>query len=646
MIDPSRPDDSSNIQADAQPISFKAEIRQLLDILIHSLYTEREIFLRELISNASDALHQMRFEMLTNRTALDPEAELCIRISADAEKGLLTIADTGIGLTREELIENLGTIAHSGARDFLAAIDKGRAAQESQPQISDIIGQFGVGFYSVFMVAEWVKVTSRSFKPEEQAYAWYATGGESYQVTAAQKESRGTVIEIKLKEDAKDFAQESHLRQIVRKHSDYVAFPIYWADGKEPINKVTALWRQRPSDVSEAQYNDFYKQLTYDFEEPLLHIHVATDAPVQVYALFYIPARGERSFSILGREEGLQLYSHNILIQNACKELLPIGFRFISGVVDSEDLPLNVSRESVQSNLWMARLKKVLSGRVVSALKELSLKDKEKYLRFWMEHGKYLKEGIASTAEAADREALYPLLRFHTTKFPEEWSSLDEYVGRMKSGQKVIYYLIGDDPRSVTRSPHLDYFVQHGYEVILFSDVVDAFMTLAMTAYEGFALENAISADLPEGDEGKPEAATEDASGDAEAGGFGEIIKRFKNHLGEKVVDVRASRRLTGSLARLVDSSGTHSQDLERVFRMIGREGDIPKKILELNPEHPILRSMGNVAEESDLNATLIDLVFENALWADGLHPEPAAIIPLTQKLMAYALSIQPKESS
>lgn len=644
MIDPSEQNDPSVSAGDSQPISFKTEIRQLLDILIHSLYTEREIFLRELLSNASDALHQIRFEMLTNRAVRDPEAELCIRLSADAEKGILTITDSGIGMNRAELVENLGTIAHSGAKDFLAAIGKEKISKDGETPITDIIGQFGVGFYSAFMVAEWVKVTSRSYRPEDQAYAWTASGGESYQIEPAQKDTRGTVIEIKLKEDAREFAQESRLRQIVRKHSDFVAFPIYWADGKEPINRVTALWRQKPNDISEAQYNDFYKQLTYDFEEPLLHIHVATDAPVQVYALFFIPARGESSFRLLGREEGVQLYAHNILIQGACKELLPAGFRFIAGVVDSEDLPLNVSRESVQSNAWMARLKKVLSGRIVSALKELALKDQDKYMRFWAEHGKFIKEGIASTAEAAEREALYPLLRFHTTKFPEVWSSLTDYVGRMKAGQKAIYYLIGDDPRSITRSPHLDYFVQHGYEVILLSDVVDAFMTLAMTTYEGFPLENAISADLPEAEKGEAAGMEDSAAAGGQAGDFEDVIKRFKNHLGEKVVDVRPSRRLTGSLARLVDSGGTHDQDLQRVFRMLGRDVEIPKKFLELNPEHPILKSMRNVAEDSELNGTLIDLVFESALWADGLHPEPAAIIPLTQKLMEYALGIPKTE--
>ncbi len=643
MIDPST-HDSSQSQADSQPVAFKAEIRQLLDILIHSLYTEREIFLRELISNASDALHQMRFEMLTNHDVLDPQAELCIRLSADAEKGTLTISDTGIGMTRAQLVENLGTIAHSGARDFLAAIGKDKPAADEKTPLTDIIGQFGVGFYSVFMVAETVKVTSRSFRPDEPAAAWLASGGESYQVVEAEKAGRGTLIEIKLKEDAKEFAQEARLRQIIRKHSDYVAFPIYWGDGKEPINKVTALWRQKPNEISDAQYNDFYKQLTYDFEEPLLHIHVATDAPVQVYALFFIPAHGERNFSMLGKEEGLQLYAHNVLIQNACKELLPVGFRFIYGVVDSEDLPLNVSRESVQSNMWMARLKKVLSGRVVSTLKELALKDADKYMRFWSEHGKYLKEGIASAADTSEREALYPLVRFHTTRFPETWSSLGEYVGRMKAGQKAIYYLIGDDPRSITRSPHLDYFVQHGYEVILFSDVVDAFMALAMTTYEGFPLENAVSAELPESTPEKPEAGEPAAAPSAEENEFNAILQRFKSHLGEKVSDVRASRRLTDSLARLVDSEGTHNQELQRVFHMLGRDVEIPKKILELNPQHPVLRSMLGLTQENELNATLIDLVFENALWADGLHPEPAAIIPLTQKLMEYALGL-PKDS-
>ena len=325
--------------AEGVTFPFKAEVQQVLNILIHSLYTQREIFLRELISNASDALNRMRFEQLTNRDVLDPDAELVIRIRADPEKRTLTIIDTGIGMTREEMVENLGTIAHSGVRAFL------EAAKEGAKNLSDVIGQFGVGFYSVFMAAEWVRVTSRSYRPEAEAAAWYATGADTYTLSPAEKTSRGTTIEIKLKEDAAEFAQEHNVRNIIRTHSDYVAFPIYLNNAAEQVNRQTAIWRSQPRELKEEQYTDFYKQYTLLPEPPMAHTHVATDAPVQVYAILYVPAHAERGLFSLRKEEGLRLYSRKVLIKDYTRDLLPDYLRFIQGVVDSEDLPLNVSRE-------------------------------------------------------------------------------------------------------------------------------------------------------------------------------------------------------------------------------------------------------------------------------------------------------------
>jgi molecular chaperone HtpG len=613
-------------------IPFKAEIRQLLNILVHSLYTEREIFLRELISNASDALNRMRFEMLTNREVLDPDAELAIHIQADSDERLLTISDTGIGMTQDELAENLGTIAHSGVNAFL------EAAKDKDAKLGDVIGQFGVGFYSVFMVAEWVRVSSRSYKPEARAAEWYATGEETFTLGPAEKSDRGTTIQIKLKEDADEFSQEHRLREIIRKHSDYVAFPIYLKDANEQVNRQTALWRTAPREVSEEQYNEFYKQFTLEAEEPLLHLHVVTDAPVQVYSILYIPARSERGIFSLRKEDGLKLYSRKVLIREYTKDLLPEYLRFVQGVVDSEDLPLNVSREAVQSNAVMSRLKKILTGQLINALKDQAKKKPEEYERFWEEFGRYVKEGIAT--DQTEREKLYQLLRFRTIRHPEKWTSLDDYVGGMKPGQKSLYFLLGDDARSIQRSPHLDYFKKAGYDVMMFTDPIDSFMALGLTTYEGFKFQNVSAADIELPEQEKEEQAEE---GVAIAGqDFEDLAQRFREQLGERVSAVKSSSRLSDSVARLVDPEGVLNQEMQRVYRMMDRDFEVPPKILELNPRHPILLNLKELPTDDDLSKAIIEQIYESALLIEGLHPDPAGMIPRIQLLMQAAIKKSP----
>ena len=405
----------SNPAAPANPIPFKAETRQLLEILIHSLYTNREIFLRELISNASDALVRLDFEMLTRRDILDPDAELAIRIIPNKEENTLVIEDTGIGMNRQELEENLGTIAKSGAKAFMSA------AQELARNLTDIIGQFGVGFYSAFMVAEWIRVELRSYLPEAEAFAWQSTGSDTFTVEPIEKTNRGSRVIIKLKEDAQEFLDVGRIREIIRKHSDFIAYPIYVGDEKEQANRQTALWRQQPRQVQEKEYFEFYKQFTLDFEDPLTYAHMAVDAPVQMYALLFIPKSGERSMFSPRSEDGLKLYSRKILIQEYCKDLLPPYFRFIPGVVDSEDLPLNVSRESVQSNKVMAQLKKLVTGKAIEIIGKLAQEKPDQYATFWEAHGSNIKEGIAT--DVVEGENLKPFLRFHTNLEAEKWSS-------------------------------------------------------------------------------------------------------------------------------------------------------------------------------------------------------------------------------
>ncbi len=610
----------------AQTFTFKAETKQLLNILIHSLYKDREVFLRELLSNATDALNRLRFTMLTEQNVLDKETPLAIRIHVDKDARLLTIEDSGIGMTRQELMDSLGTIAQSGARKFM------QAAQQTNTEFSRLIGQFGVGFYSVFMVADWVRVTSRSYKPEESAASWYATGEDEYQIEAAEMPSRGTKIEIHLKEDAEEFAEEYRLRNIIQKHSDYIGFPITLGAEEKPINKQTSLWRTPRSEITPEQYQDFYRQQTLEFEEPLLSLHSVSDAPVQLYALLFVPAKGERGVFSLRKEDGLKLYSRNILIDEYNKDLLPEYLRFVQGVVDSEDLPLNVSRETVQSSGLMPRLKKVVTNALFKELEALAKNDPEKYQTFWLEFGNYLKQGIASNA--AETEKIQSLLRFHTTQQPETWSSLEEYTARMPESQKTIYYLVGEDLQTLRQSPHLDAFTAQNIEVLLLTDAMDSFMLMGLHQYKDYPLQSASTADLPE----SPAAPDAPAPEKMPEPDLESLLARFRETLGEKVQEVRPSARLSQSLARLVDPEGAPNPELQRVYKYLGKEFETSKKILELNPAHPLLKSLPNLAQNPGLQTLLIEQIYESALLAEGLHPNPAGMVERVQKIMEAAL--------
>ena len=614
-----------------QQFSFKAETKQLLNILIHSLYKDREVFLRELLSNASDALNRLRFEMVTNRNVVDPQAESKIHITADKDSRMLTIQDTGIGMTRDEVIENLGTIAQSGARKFI------EATKDQKVDFSQVIGQFGVGFYSVFMVADWVRVSSRSADPGAEAVSWYATGEDNYQVSASDMSERGTKVEIKLKEDAADFAEEFRLKNIIHKHSDYIGFPIHIDDGKEPVNKQTSLWRTSKQDVKEDQYKEFYRQTTLDLEDPLLHIHIVTDAPVQLYALLFVPGKLDRGMFALRKDDGLKLYSRNILIDEYNKDLLPDYLRFVQGVVDSEDLPLNVSRETVQSSGLMPKLKKVLTNQVLKDLETLAKNNAEKYQTFWQEFGGYIKQGLA--ANTAEGEKLHSLLRFKTSLNPETWSSLEDYVSRMKDGQKVIYYIVGDDAKSVLRSPHLDYFHSQGMEVLLLTEPMDSFMLMGLRKYKDFELKNVAQAEVDTAEKPKEGNEAEKIS-DTD---FTSLVERFKQVLGERVTDVRASNRLSQSVARLVDPEGALNPELQRVYKYLGQDYEVPKKVLELNPTHVILKDLLNLEAGSDLQTVIIEQIYDSALLVEGLHPDPSSMAARVQQIMEAALARKPQ---
>jgi len=622
----SQPNPSPNSET-VQQIPFKAETRQLLEILIHSLYTNREIFLRELISNASDALIRLDFEMLTKHDILDPDAELAIRILPNKEEGTLTIQDSGVGMTRAEMDENLGTIAHSGARAFI------EAARSQNRSLTDVIGQFGVGFYSAFMAAEWIRVESHSYQPESEPAAWTSSGADTYTIEPSEMKERGTRVILKLKEDAKEFLEPYRLREIVRHHSDFIPFPIYIGEEQEQANRQTALWRQQPRQVEAKEYDEFYKQFTLDPEPPRAHTHMVVDAPVQLYALLFVPAGGERNMFSPRHEDGLKLYARKVLIQDYCKDLLPEAFRFIQGVIDSEDLPLNVSRESVQNNRLMTQLKKLVTGEVIKTLKKLADEKPEEYIKFWETHGIHIKEGVAT--DAADFDNLASLLRYRTNLKTAEWSSLDDYIQRMPEGQDKIYYILGEDERSVLYSPHLDAIRKQNYEVLLFTDPVDSFVLLRLTQYKDKPLANVATAELPNVEE-EPQTGSETPA--LSESQVNDLIERFKQVLGEKVSDVRKTERLSDSPARLVDPEGTLNPEMQRVYRMLNRDFSAPKKVLEINPRHPILTGVEALEPDHPLAHAVIEQVYEDALLVEGIHPEPASMISRIQKLMEAAL--------
>lgn len=612
----------------AQTYSFQAETQQLLDILIHSLYTDQEIFLRELVSNASDALNRMQFEQLTNEAILDPDAPLEIRIIPDEEARTITIRDTGIGMTRDEIIENLGTIARSGARNFLQAIKDAPNREAAQ----EIIGQFGVGFYSVFMVADRVQVISRSYQPEAEAVLWEANGGTEYEISPADKETRGTDIIVHLKEGDEEvdgFLQAWRLKNIITRHSDYVAFPIYVGDEEKSANKQTAIWRQSASEVDEEEYKNFYRMLTMDFNDPLHRIHMRADVPMQFYALLYIPSTMEPSPFSPRREPGLKLYARKVLIDEFNTNLLPEYLQFVQGVVDSEDLPLNVSRESVRADRIMANLKSTITKKVLSELKSLAAKKTEDYLEIYAQFGRFLKQGLVMAPQ--DQKDLLPLMFFNSSHDDDRDSfhSLDDYVGRMVQGQQDIYYVIADDFQSAKRSPHLDAFRQRGIEVLYFSDPVDAMLPMGLTEYEGHKLRSVDESDIDLSNVGE---LNEEAAAQAEPlpeETFTSVTERVRAVLGSRVSDVRTGKSLVGSPARLVSDDGAGTRHMYRINRLLDREYELPVKALELNPRHPLLRNVSQLMAQNPDNPLVdvaIEQIFETALLQDGIHPDPAAM--------------------
>jgi molecular chaperone HtpG len=491
------------------------------------------------------------------------------------------------------------------------------------------------------MVAQEVRVTSRSYRPQDTAWTWISRGENTFSVQEAEKAERGTTIEIQLQDDAAEFAQGYRLEQIVKKHSNFVAFPIYLVTTKDDetqervVNQQSALWRTPAADVSQEQHHDFYRQLTLDFEEPLLNIHVITDAPVQTYALLYVPAKKERGILSPRTDHGLTLYSRKVLIQEYYKELLPNHFRFVEGVVDSEDLPLNVSRESVQTSRVMALIKRILQRRLVNELQDMALERPDDYDTFWREFGDFIKEGIAT--DPTSHDDLVKLLRLHSSHDGERLIPLSTYVERMGEEQKAIYYILGSDLASIANSPHLDYFKAHDVEVLYLVSPMDSFMMLSLREFEGKPLKNVDDADLELPQDEQTQAAEDDGPEKVE---LEQLIERFKSVLGERVTGVQESRLLTASPCRLVSPGDDPNRDMQRVRRMLNQDFETPKKILEINRRHPLLQNLARLLAEQpdqDLIDQSIEQLYENALLVEGLHPNPAAMISRIHTFMERA---------
>ncbi len=616
--------------------TFQAETQQLLNILIHSLYTEKEIFLRELISNASDALNRLRFEMLTNNDVQDAQADLEIHIELDEESNTLKISDTGIGMDRDEIIAGLGTIAKSGAKAFLEAMQD----KPDNASASDIIGQFGVGFYSAFMVAKQVDVVSRSYRPEDEAVRWSATGGTNYSLETSEKEVRGTEITIHLKDDEKEFTRGFRIKEIIRRHSDYVAFPIFVDDDEEPTNKQQAIWRRNPSEVEAEEYDSFYKMLTMDFNGANHHIHMRADVPMQFYALLFVPGSGQANMFSPRKEQGLKLYARKVLIEEYNRDLLPEYLGFVQGVVDSEDLPLSVTRESIQATRVMATLKKTITRRVISELKRMAKNDRDNYLKIYGEFGSYLKQGLV--IESEDRSDLEPLMFFQTTHDddPTMFYSLEDYLERMSENQDDIYYVVADDYSSGARSPHLDVFRQREIEVLYFTHPVDAMLPMGMIDFKGHKLVSVDSAELDLQDVGKQDDAEADSADALADESFESLAGRVKATLGGRVSDVRESKTLVDSPARLVSEDDSSNRYMFRINRLMDKDFELPVKALELNPRHPLMHNLSQlIAGEGDtgLIDAVVEQVFETALLQDGIHPDPSSMANRLTLLMQAA---------
>jgi len=616
---------------------FQSEVKQLLQLMIHSLYSNKEIFLRELISNASDAADKLRFKALSNPALYEGDGDLRVRVSFDADKGTITISDNGIGMTREQVIDHLGTIAKSGTKEFLTALG------QDQAKNSQLIGQFGVGFYSAFIVADKVTVKTRAAgEATDKGVLWESAGEGEYSVADIEKKSRGTDVILHLREDEKEFLNEWRVREIIGKYSDHIGLPVemltkeYDDEGKEcgekweKINKSDALWTRSKNDVSDEEYKEFYKHLSHDFADPVTWAHNKVEGNQAYTSLLYVPAKAPWDLFNREHKHGLKLYVQRVFIMDDAEQFMPNYLRFMRGLIDSNDLPLNVSREILQDNKITAALRKALTKRSLQMLEKLAKDDAEKYLQFWKEFGLVLKEGPAE--DFANKETVAKLLRFASTHndSSEQTVSLEDYISRMKEGQKAIYYITADSYVAAKNSPHLELFNKKGIEVLLLSDRIDEWMLSYLTEFDGKQLQSITKADLDLGDLADKESETQKQQDEA----FGSFIERVKNLLGERVKTVRLTHNLTDTPAVVSTDNDQMTTQMAKLFAAAGQPVPDVKYTFELNPEHHLVKKVADIADETEF-ADWVELLLEQAMLAErGSLENPAAFIKRINKLL------------
>ncbi|UKH16502.1 molecular chaperone HtpG [Actinobacillus pleuropneumoniae] len=615
---------------------FQSEVKQLLQLMIHSLYSNKEIFLRELISNASDAADKLRFKALSNPALYEGDGELRVRVSFDETLGTLTISDNGIGMNREQVIDHLGTIAKSGTKEFLNSLGTDQAKD------SQLIGQFGVGFYSAFIVADKVTVKTRA-AGETQAVLWESAGEGDYTVADIEKLTRGTDVILHLREDEKEFLSEWRLREIIGKYSDHIGLPVeiqtteYDEEGKvsgqkwEKINKAQALWTRSKTEISDEEYQEFYKHLSHDYNDSLIWAHNKVEGKQDYTSLLYVPAKAPWDLFNRDQKHGLKLYVQRVFIMDDAEVFMPNYLRFMRGLLDTNDLPLNVSREILQENKVTASLRSALTKRALQLLEKLAKDDQDKYQTFWNEFGLVLKEGVGE--DFANKQQIASLFRFASTQTDssEQTVSLADYVGRMKEGQKAIYFLTTDNYVVAKNSPHLELFNKKGIEVLLLSDRIDEWVVGHLTEFDGKPLQSITKSDLDLGDLADKE---QEESQKAQQAEFGSFLERAQNYFGDRVKKVVLTHRLTDTPAVVSTDSDEMTTQMAKLFVAMGQKAPEVKYTFELNPDHRMVKKIADLTDETEFN-DWIELLFEQALLAErGSLENPAAFIKRMNKLL------------
>ncbi len=618
-----------------EKLGFQTEVRQLLDLMIHSLYSNKEIFLRELVSNASDAADKLRFEALSDDALFEGDGELKIRVAVDKEARTITVTDNGIGMSRQEVIDNIGTIAKSGTREFFQALT-GDAAKDAQ-----LIGQFGVGFYSSFILADRVTlVTRRAGLPRQEGVRWESSGQGEYTIETVDRARRGTEVTLHLREGEDEFLDASRLRSILRRYSDHISLPIVMrkedkgdseAHEDETVNSATALWSRAKHEISEDEYEEFYKHVAHDFEAPLAHVHSRVEGNLEYTSLLYIPSRAPFDLWDRHTRRGVKLYVRRVFIMDDAEHLMPTYLRFVRGVIDCADLPLNISRELLQQNKQIDSIRAGSVKKVIGLLESVAKNEPEKYADFWREFGRVLKEGLVD--DSANRDDLAKLIRFASTytDSPEQGVSLADYVGRMKDGQDKIYYITAATFAAAKNSPHLEVFRDRGVEVLLLSDEVDEIAVMHLQEFEGKTLQSVTKGSLDLGAlAGEDSSETQESADEHSA-----LVERVKRCLAERVKDVRITQRLTASPACLVADEHEMSANLERLLRSAGQKVPATKPIMELNPDHAIVALLERESDDSRLS-DWSHILFDQALLSEGGQlDDPGAFVGRLNRMLS-----------